>query len=502
MSTGTWTLPDTLADAFEEAAREHGDREAYVEGPRRLTFAEWARAADGLAAVLADRGVRQGDVVALMLPSSIDYAICYGATALLGAVTTGLNIRLGPDETDSVITRCRPALVIRDTDLDLPPLPHGTPVLARRELARCYRHPGLGLRRPRGSATDPAAIIWTSGTTGVPKGAWFDHRGLAAALTTAGVLTARHDRRLTGTPFPHAGYMAKLWDQLATGSTIVVSPTPWRAFDMLRQLIDEDITVAGGVPTQWAKLLEVPGIACVRLPRLRLGVSATAPAPPELVERVGRLLGCPLIVRYAMTESPSITGTDPADPPEVQYRTVGRAQTGVEIAVRDEDGKPLPDGEVGRIHLKSPCMMRGYWNAPELTAAVLDSDGWLTTGDLGHITPDGNVTLAGRVGDLYIRGGYNVYPMEVEDVLADHPAVDRVAVVGVPAPVIGEIGVAFVVPADPGCPPTLDELRDLVRGRLADYKAPDRLEVVPELPLTPLLKTDKKVLRARAAGRS
>ena len=188
------------------------------------------------------------------------------------------------------------------------------------------------------AVTDAAVIIWTSGTTGVPKGAWFDHRGLHAAVASAGAMSAPYDVKLVATPFPHAGYMAKLWDQLAWVTTSVIAPTPWRADEMLRLLVDERITVAAGVPTQWAKLLEQPGIADADLSRVRLGLAATAPAPPELVERVAAAIGCPLVVRYAMTESPTITGTEPGDPPEVQFRTVGRPQAGMQIEIADGDG--------------------------------------------------------------------------------------------------------------------------------------------------------------------
>jgi acyl-CoA synthetase (AMP-forming)/AMP-acid ligase II len=487
---------ETLADAMDEAVRHDGDREAYVDGADRITFADWERAADGLAGALLERGIGPGDVVALMLPSSIDYAVCFAALAKVGAIVTGLSTRLGAQEVDAILALCRPALIIRDTGLPLPAGSSVTPVLQRTELAGLYQRSGPGGCRPRVRADDPAVIIWTSGTTGVPKGAWYDYRGLAAAQYSSGVMSATHDRKLIGTPFPHAGYMGKLWDQLATGSTIVISPTPWKAHHMLRQLIEERITVAGAVPTQWAKLLEQTDLDRADLSHVRLGVSATAPAPPELLARVVERIGCPLIVRYAMTESPSITGTDPGDPPEVQYRTVGRPQQGMEISIVDSGGSVVEDGGVGRVRVRGDCVMRGYWNSPERTDEVLAPDGWLTTGDLGRIRADGNLVLVGRATDMYIRGGYNVYPLEVENVLAEHPGVGRVAVVGLPAPVIGEIGAAFVVPVDVSRPPELSELRALVASRLADYKAPDRLEIVTELPVTAMLKIDKNALRA------
>jgi acyl-CoA synthetase (AMP-forming)/AMP-acid ligase II len=492
--------PAVLGEALALAAGQFGDREAYVEGGGggRITFGAWHREADAVAAELSGRGVRRGDVVALMLPSGIDYAVCYAAVLRLGAVATGLNTRLGPDETAAVLDRCRPALVVRDADAGLPEVPGGIPVLPRTELAAARRS-GRSPVLPYGlGPEDPAVIIWTSGTTGTPKGAWYDHRRLAAAAGTAGVMSAPFDRRLVATPFAHAGYMGKVWDQLAWGITMVVSPVPWKAAGMAALLTEERITVAGGVPTQWAKLLDEPGIEQRSFPDLRLGISATAPAPPELVERVRRLLGLPLVVRYAMTESPSISGTAPEDAPEVQFRTVGRPQAGVQVSVVGADGAELPAGSVGRIRVRGACVMRGDWRDPERTAEAFDDRGRLCTGDLGMFTEQGDLVLTGRSTDVYIRGGYNVYPVEVENVLSDHPGVDRVAVVGAPAPVIGEIGVAFVVPRDPANPPDLAELRAWSRQHLADYKAPDRVQILPALPLTPMLKVDRRALRERA----
>jgi acyl-CoA synthetase (AMP-forming)/AMP-acid ligase II len=495
-----WTPPlkgdfATVGDALRAAAEQLAEHEAYVEGDRRVTFGQWIRAADGVAAELVARGVRPGEVVAILLPPSVDYAIAYAAVVLLGGVATGLNTRLGPREVAAIFARAEPALAVVPSGPAVAGVPATTPTMDSAALAAAAAGPGLGAPHHRGDPTDPVVIIWTSGTTGLPKGAWFDHDNLRAAVSTAGALAAPFDRRLASTPFAHAGYMAKLWEQAAWGIANVITPTPWSAADMLRLIAEERITVAGGAPTQWVKLLDEPGIEQADLSALRIGVAATAPAAPELVERVTERCGCSLVVRYAMTESPSITGTDPGDAPDVLFRTVGRPQAGIELSLRDDEGEPVAQGDVGRVHVRGPCVMRGYWREPELTAEALIGDGWLRSGDLGHLDADGNLVLDGRVSDLYIRGGYNVYPLEVENVLAEHPAVAQVAVVGAPADVIGEIGVAFVVPAPGAEPPTLADLRAWSRARLADYKAPDRLELVEALPLTAMMKVDKAGLR-------
>ena len=488
---------ETVADALAAAATQFADREAYVDGRQRLTYAQWHRAADGLARRFVDAGVKPGDVVMIYIPSSIDYAVCYAAAALAGAVATGINMRLGPREIAAILAKAAPTLVVMEDGAVLPSKAERPRMLHRGELAAATAGPGLGEARPRRRAGDAAVIIWTSGTTGMPKGAWFDHRNLKAAVQSAGVMTHAFDRKLPSTPFAHAGYMAKLWDQLAFGVTVVVSTVPWSAAEMLRQMREERVTLGAGVPTQWSKLLQLPGLDDRPLPDLRLCVTATAPAAPELVEQITRRLKCPMISRYAMTESPSISGTLPGDDPLVLYRTVGKPQRGTEVRITDDDGHAVPAGTVGRILTRGPCVMRGYWREPELTRATISDDGWLLSGDLAYVDDAGNLVLVGRVNDMYIRGGYNVYPLEVENVLVEHPAVAQASVVGLKTPVIGEIGVAFIVPSDRDAPPTLEALRGWCRKRLADYKAPDRIEILGQLPLTEMLKIDKTALRAR-----
>jgi acyl-CoA synthetase (AMP-forming)/AMP-acid ligase II len=218
-------------------------------------------------------------------------------------------------------------------------------------------------------------------------------------------------------------------------------------------------------------------------------------------------LGCPVVVRYTSTESSLGTGTRPEDDDEVVATTVGRPVPGVELEVVDDEGAPVAVGDVGRVRLRSGAVLRGYVGDlaagvlldPDATRAVLDTEGWVTTGDLGAVGRDGNLRLAGRVSEMYIRGGYNVYPAEVEAVLGEVPGVAQVAVVGVPDAVLGEIGTAFVVPLTPAAPPGLDELRAACRAALADYKAPDRLYLLTDLPVTAMAKIDKRELAARAA---
>jgi acyl-CoA synthetase (AMP-forming)/AMP-acid ligase II len=484
---------DSLPDLLEAVAARYPGLDAYVDGATRLSFAGWHRRAAGLAAVLARRGVTRGDVVCLMLPSSIDYAVCYAAVSLLGAVVTGINPRFGPTEVDGILSRCEPAMVIGSGSARAR-VPAGYPgqLLDPGELAECYAHPALD-HRPSLPPSDPAVIVWTSGSTGAPKGAWFDHRALSAGADVSGLLSAPFDRRLMPIPFAHAGFMTRVWDQLAYVITSVLTPAAWSAPAMLAALADEKVTVGQGVPTQWEKLLALPGLPATPLPHLRvIGTGATR-VPAELVQSLRQALECPVIVRYATTETPCVSGTRPDDPAEILERTVGRAQDGIEMRILGEDGQVLPSGQIGRVATRSPFQARGYWRDPGQTAQAFTRDGFFVSSDLGWLDADGNLTMSGRASEVYIRGGYNIYPLEVENALGAHPGVAAAAVVSAPAPVIGEIGIAFVVAA-PGETPGGEELRAWCAARLADYKAPDRVEFVSELPLNPMMKVDKRAL--------
>jgi acyl-CoA synthetase (AMP-forming)/AMP-acid ligase II len=492
---------ETLGDLFEEIGTREPDALAYVDGEQRLTYGAWLAGADSLATELRARGVAPGDVVAFWLSSCIDYAVAYAACTRLGAVATGINTRLGPGEITAILQRCEPVALLHEGDSF--PIPGDAPtpkvMMSRTDVAAAWVAGTELIDRPRRDPSDPVCIVWTSGTTGLPKGAWFDSRALAASARLSDILSSYHDVRMMPVPFPHAGYMNKLWDQVEFVINCVLTPTPWTAESMLELMVSERATMGWGVPTQWAKVVDLPGLADADLTALRLCSTGSAPVTPELAEKMRTRLGCPIVVRYACTESSSITGTRPDDTPEVLLHTVGRPQEGIELALVGGDGEVVAPGEVGVVTLRSPCSMTAYWNDPERTADTLSPDGWITTSDLGMLRDDGNLVLKGRTSEMYIRGGFNIHPLEVERVVADHPKVSRVAIVGTPAPTIGEIGVAFVEPVDPDDPPTLDEIRAFVRERLADYKQPDRLEVVAELPMTAMLKIDKRVLQGQLA---
>jgi acyl-CoA synthetase (AMP-forming)/AMP-acid ligase II len=487
----------TTADLLRDAAHECPDREAYVHGEKRVTYKWLDRAADGFAATLLDLGVRRGDVVCLLLPSSIKFATCYLGALRAGAVTSALNLRLGPAEKASIFQRTDPAVTVVGDGVEPPEGVDAGRTVHVSELGHAFAaDPPASF--PAITRTDPACVVWTSGTTGQPKGAVYDHEAMAAISRNIGELTRPGDRRLLALPFPHVGYMTRMWDELRNGTTIVLVGEPWSPEETLRLLRDEGITMATGVPTQWSLVLAHPDVERIDFSRLRVAALGGASIAPELVRQIRKVLGCPVITRYTSTEAGVCTSTLVRDDEEVVATTVGRPAPEVELRIVDTVGGGVqPTGEVGEVCCKSPAMMRGYWRDPARTAEVIDADGWLHTGDLGVVGDDSNLRIVGRLKEMYIRGGYNVYPAEVEAALAEHPSVARAAVVGAPDPVLGEVGVAFVVPEPDSAPPTLDALRAWCRDRLADYKAPDRLELVEDLPVTSMLKVDKRALAAR-----
>ena len=486
-----------LAATVREAARRFGDLPALVDPDGAVTgYAELDRRSDLVAAGLAGRGVGPGDRVALRLPSDSGYVVVYAAVAKLGAITVGINPRLAPPEQDAMVGLADPVLTLRE------PAEVAALALAGAGLVDRGAAPPVLPADPE----RPVAIVFTSGTTGVPKGAVFCERQLAAvAETDTGGAWAEPGRpgpaMLASTQFAHVGFTTKLvwYLRLATRTHILGR---WRADDALRTIAAERMPSIGGVAPQLALMVRSPEVARHDWDHVRTVVVGGAASPPALVAAVRDRFGAAYSIRYSSTESGGCgTGTAfDADDDEALH-TVGTPRPGVEVAVRDEDGGPLPDGEVGELWLRSPTQMSGYWRDPAATTATL-VDGWIRTGDLARIDERGLVRLAGRSTEMFIRGGYNVYPAEVEATLAAHPGVAEVAVVPRPDPVMGEIGVAVVAPADPAAPPSLADVRAFLAGRLAGYKLPEALRIVPELPLTPMQKLDRRALVAHEAAQA
>jgi acyl-CoA synthetase (AMP-forming)/AMP-acid ligase II len=349
-------------------------------------------------------------------------------------------------------------------------------------------------------AERPVAIVFTSGTTGTPKGAVFAARQLdAISEVDGGRRWGGGGRGLSSTPFAHLGTTTKLPQVLRSGGTTFVMPR-WSAGAALEMVERHRITTIGGIPTQVALMLRHEAFGATDVSSVALVALGGGPSTPALVREARAGFGAPVVVRYTCTEAGVGVGTAPDDPDEDAEETVGRARPGIDLSVRDEGGGRLAVGETGEVCLASAATMTGYWRDPESTNAVFTDDGAVRTGDLGFLDDRGRLHLSGRAKEMYVRGGYNVFPLEVEAVLAEHPAVAHVAVAPRPDPVMGEIGVAVVVPRFGTSAPTLDELRAFGRGRLASHKLPEALAVVEELPRTAMEKVDRQAL-ASLVGR-
>jgi acyl-CoA synthetase (AMP-forming)/AMP-acid ligase II len=492
-----------LAATVREAGRRFGDRAAFVAAAGwALSYADLDRLSDEAAGGLAALGVGVGDVVALVLPSTPEYVVAYAALAKLGAVTAGVNPRSTPDERADVLAVAQPRLVLAATDL-LAGIPAELPIEPV-TIAEDADGVLAGLRAGATAAPPPlpddpdrlVAIVFTSGTTGTPKGAMFGERELAAVTAAdVGETWGGGGAMLAGTQFAHVGFMTKLPWYLRLGTTTHLLDR-WRAADVLRLISTTKMTGIGGVAPQLALLLRQPDFDDHDLSSVKTIIMGGALSPPALVREARQRIGAAYSIRYSSTESGGVgTGTAfDADDEEALF-TVGRPRPGVEIEIRDDDDHIVPPGDIGEICLRSPTQLRGYWRDPAATAATI-RDGWVHTGDLGFFDHAQCLRLAGRAKEMFIRGGYNVYPLEVEAVLSSHPAVAELVVTPRPDPVMGEIGVAVVVPRDPDTLPSLTDLRDFAGARLSSYKLPEAIRIVDTLPLTPMQKIDRRALAA------
>jgi acyl-CoA synthetase (AMP-forming)/AMP-acid ligase II len=494
-----------LASTVREAGRRFGTRPVLVAaGGWALTYAELDQLSDEAAAGLVSIGIRVGDVVALALPSTPEYAVAYAALAKIGAIAAGVNPRSTAPERAAVLRVAQPALVLATPELAEGTADIGAPIELVTMAARAddvladLRRAGAG-HPIRPLPDDPErviAIVFTSGTTGTPKGAIFGERELAAVTAAdVGDTWDGGGPMLSGTQFAHVGFMTKLPWYLRLGTTTYLLDR-WRAADVLRLIADTRMTSIGGVAPQLALLLRLPDFDDHDLSAVKTIVMGGALSPPALVREARRRIGAAYSIRYSSTESGGVgtaTAFDADD--DEAFFTVGRPRAGVELSIRNEDDQPVANGIIGEIVLRSPTQLRGYWRDPDATAATI-RDGWVHSGDLGFVDENGCLHLAGRAKEMFIRGGYNVYPLEVEAVLASHPDVAELVITPRPDAVMGEIGVAVVVPRDRARPPTLDGLRDYGRQQLSSHKLPEAIRLVDALPLTAMQKIDRKALAA------
>jgi HIP---CoA ligase len=519
------TSPQTVPAALERAARAFGDAEAVVDGTVRWTFTQLYAESLRVARALAASGVQPGDRVALWSPNSARWVAASFGVYLAGAVLVPVNTRFKGLEAAHVLGRSGATLVLASTDAvgsdllslleeagDLPslreavvlegPAHHGATAWAD-FVARGADHASRPL--PAIGPDDVADIIFTSGTTGAPKGAVLAHgpsvRTYEAWSDAVGL--RRGDRYLCVYPFFHtAGLKSAVLACVLRGAAVL----PHAVFDagvVMQRVADERITVLPGPPTVFQSMLEHPTRSDFDLSSLRLSVTGAATVPVEVVRRMRDDLHIATVVTgYGLTET---TGTVSMcrhdDPPEVVATTVGRPLPGVSVRVTDEKGVTLAPGETGEIVVKGFNVMRGYFDDEAATADAFDEEGYLRTGDIGLVGRDGNLRITDRKKDMFIVGGFNAFPAEIEGIMLTHPGVAQVAVVARPDERLGEVGQAFVVRRAGDAGTAVDEagLIAWCRDHMANYKVPREVRFVAELPLTASGKVQRFRLRPPGA---
>lgn len=485
-------MPTLVGELLTRAADAFPEREAVVAGPRRLTYRELDGLARRLAAALHAAGVRRGQMVGLHLPNCPEFVAAYFAVVRLGATVVPVNPLYKPDELGYILNDAEAVGVV--TAAPLAPLVRAAGGRAW-PVEELLAAGGPEAPEPALDPGDVCACLYTSGTTGRPKGALLTHANLTFDVEACLAVLAveQEERFLTAIPLFHAfgGTVCMLLPaRLGACSVMLERFRPESALELIQR---ERVTIWPGVPGFYAAILAAvkdPGAFDLR--SLRLAVTGGAPMPVEVLRRFEATFGCTVLEGDGPTETSPVAYVNPVHGVR-KPGSVGLPLPGVEVRVVDADDRPLPPGEVGEICVRGPNVMKGYWKRPEETAEVLRG-GWLHTGDLGRLDPDGYVFIVDRKKDLILVGGLNVYPREVEEVLHAHPAVAEAAVVGRPDPVRGELVVACVV-LRPGAEATAGELIGWCRARLASYKCPRRVELRTELPRNATGKVVKEQLR-------
>ncbi|USQ84188.1 AMP-binding protein [Streptomyces phaeoluteigriseus] len=526
-SHGTSTtalLGDTIGGNLDRAVAAWPEREALVDVPsgRRWTYARFSADVDRLARALLASGVDKGDRVGVWAVNCPEWVLVQYATARIGAIMVNINPAYRTHEVEYVLNQAGVSLLFasvshRTSDYramteqvrgSCPRLRESVFFGDQSWEALLGRASEVGAeellaRAGELSCDDPVNIQYTSGTTGFPKGATLSHHNILNNGYFVGELVAysEQDRICIPVPFYHCFGMV-MGNLAATshGACMVIPAPSFDAKATLDAVRAERCTSLYGVPTMFIAELNLPDFATYDLSSLRTGIMAGSPCPVEVMKRVvAEMHMAEVSICYGMTEtSPVSLQTRRDDDLEHRTGTVGRVLPHIEVKVVDPaTGVTQPRGTAGELCTRGYSVMLGYWDEAEKTAEAIDPGRWMHTGDLAHMREDGYVEIVGRIKDMIIRGGENIYPREIEEFLHGHPKIRDVQVVGVPHEAYGEEVLACVIPHDVAAPPTLEEVRAYCAGRLAHYKVPSRLQVLDAFPMTVSGKVRKVELRQR-----
>ncbi len=518
-------LEETIGANFERTVATYGDREALVEVAtgRRWTYSELNADVDSLAVGLIRAGIGKGDRVGIWAPNCAEWTITQYATAKIGAILVNINPAYRTHELAYALNQSGVRLLVSATEFKtsdyrvmVDEVIGNTPVkqvvyLGTPEWTDLSVHdPGITLAQAMDwelEPHDPINIQYTSGTTGFPKGATLSHRNILnnGFFVTETINFTEQDRLCIPVPFYHCFGMVMGNLGCTTHGATMVIPAP--GFDpaiTLQAIQDERCTGVYGVPTMFIAMQNAPGFSGFDLSSLRTGIMAGSPCPVEVMKHcINNMHMEEVSIAYGMTEtSPVSTQTRADDDLERRTSTIGLVHPHVEIRIVDPTtGETVPRGEAGELCTRGYSVMLGYWDNDEKTAEAIDADGWMHTGDLAVMREDGYCTIVGRIKDMVIRGGENIYPREIEEFLYAHPDIEDVQVVGVPDEKYGEELCAWIRMRDGADPLDAGSVRSFASGKLAHYKIPRYVLLVDEFPMTVTGKIRKVEMREESARR-
>ncbi|MEH7385467.1 AMP-binding protein [Bacillus sp. JJ1521] len=496
----------SISELLEKVCKKDPQHEVSYDGYTRVTYQELWEKSLNLAASLQEIGITKGDKIAVCLPNWNEFVVIYMATAHLGAVIVPFNTRYRQDEVEYILRNSESKIAFFTEEFGgvkhYEQFTLATQLVASLErliTVRCVKDGHMSYEQLLervdqnlfspvlvDSDNDVFCILYTSGSTGAPKGAMLTHSNFVntATITAEEMKCTVDDVFYVAVPLFHVfGMVPSILSTIAIGARMVLAEK-YNAKEALETIQNEKITVKHGVPTMFILELNHAEFRNYDLSSLRTGIIAAAPCPVEIVKRIRTDMGCDIVVCYGLSEtSPTLTMTAFDDDDQIRAETVGKVLPGAEVKIVNEFKEDVGLNEVGEIACRGFGIMKGYYNMPEKTREALDREGWFYSGDLGTIDEQGNLRIVGRKKEMIIRGGYNIYPREIEEVLYTHPDVMEVAIVGLPDTVLGEISCACVK-IKPNTSPNANDLLEFVRPKVADYKVPDKLLIMDEFPMT------------------
>jgi fatty-acyl-CoA synthase len=518
---------NVIWEVLDQAAKSVPDKTCYFFMGKEISFRAVDEMSDRLACGLLDLGIRKGDRIGIIALNQPEWVFTYFAAAKIGATVVGLNVRYRETELDYMLnqseTKAVVTLAAMGDQMDyvrffegfrskVPSVEHfifmggagfggshSFEALLNKEVDRKALQEAKGSVRP----DDPMIIIYTSGTTGVPKGAVVTNGSQLAASRAQAEHTrvGPDDLVQVAAPLNHVGGISCGIVNMMLGRAAIELIPVFDPNVVIERATANPPTIMAGVPTMLVLLLMNKKFGSLNTDSVRLVLTGGSNAEPSLLKSLCDAFPKAEVMNlYGLSESSGALVISPWDSDfESTVKSIGKTVGGFQVKVADNDGRELPQGEIGELYFKGAGIAAGYFRMPEETAAAFDADGWLHTGDMGYVDERGYIVLMGRLKEMYLQGGFNVYPVEVENLISRHPKVAMVAGIGVPDPVLGEIGRYYIIPK-PGEKLTEEEIKAYCRIRLADYKIPRQIVFRSELPLTPVGKIMKSKLKEEIQG--